>query len=34
MVVQLLRFHAFTAGGAGLMPDQGTKILHTAHYGQ
>ena len=27
---QWLGLHAFTAGGTGLIPDQGTRILHTA----
>ena len=28
LVVQWLRFHASTAGGMGLIPGQGTNILH------
>ena len=28
LAVQWLRFHASTAGGMGLIPGQGTNILH------
>ena len=33
-MVQWVRFHASTAGGAGLIPGQGTKITHAAWYNQ
>ena len=34
LVVQWLGFHASTAGGTGLTPDEGTKILRATQYGQ
>ena len=34
LVVQWLRLPASTAGGTGLIPGQGTKILHAAWRGQ
>ena len=34
LVVQWLRLHASTAGGAGSIPGRGTKIPHAARYGQ
>ena len=34
LAVQWLRLHAPTAGGAGSIPGQGTKILHAAPCGQ
>ena len=34
MAVLLLRLCASTAGGTGLIPDQGTKILHAAQHGK
>ena len=34
LVVQLLRLHAFTAGGTGLSPDWGTRILSVMLCGQ
>ena len=33
-MVQGLRRHAFTAGGAGSIPGQGTKIPHVVWHGQ
>ena len=33
-MVQWLRLNAFTTGGAGSIPDQGTKIPHAAQCGQ
>ena len=30
LAVQWLRLHTFTAGGMGSIPNQGTKILHSA----
>ena len=32
-MVQWLRLHACTAGGMGLIPGQGTKILHALQHG-
>ena len=32
--VQWLRLHASTAGGAGSIPGQGTKITHAARHSQ
>ena len=34
LVVQCLRLHASTAGGPGLIPGWGTKILHATQYGK
>ena len=34
LVVQWVRLHASNEGGAGLIPGWGTKIPHTAQYGQ
>ena len=34
LTVQWLKLHASTSGGAGLIPGQGTKILHAAQRGQ
>ena len=34
LAVQWLRFHASTAGGMGLIPGWGTKILHAAWHSQ
>ena len=34
LAVQWLRLHTSNARGAGLIPGQGTKILHTAHHSQ
>ena len=34
LVVQWVRLHASSAGGAGLIPGWGPKIPHTAQYGQ
>ena len=34
LVVQCLRLHASTAGGPGLIPGWGTKILHAPQYGK
>ena len=34
LAVQWLGLHASTAGGTGLIPGQGTKILHAAWHGQ
>ena len=33
-MVQRIRHPAFTAGGRGLIPAQGTKIPHASHYSQ
>ena len=33
-MAQKLRLHASTAGGVGLIPGGGTKILHTGWHGQ
>ena len=33
-MVQWLKTHASTAGGAGLIPGQGTKIPHTVQHSQ
>ena len=34
LAVQWLRLRASTAGGTGLIPGQGTKILHAMWHGQ
>ena len=34
LVVQWLELPASTAGGTGLIPGQGTKILHAVQHGQ
>ena len=34
LAVQWLRLHASTTGGMGLIPGQGTKILHATQCGQ
>ena len=34
MVVQWLRLCTSTAGGVGLIPGQGTKLLHAIRHGQ
>ena len=34
LVVQLLRLHASTAGGVGLVAGLGTKILHATQHSQ
>jgi len=34
LVVQWLRLHASTPRGMGLIPDQGTKILHAPQHSQ
>ena len=34
LAVQWLGLHASTAGGTGLIPGQGAKVLHAAWHGQ
>ena len=34
LLVQWLRRHTSTSGGMGLIPGQGTKILHATQHGQ
>ena len=34
LVIQWLKLHTSTVGGTGLIPDQGTKILHTTLHSQ
>ena len=33
-MAQRLKLHVSTAGGMGLIPDEGTKILHATHCSQ